>query len=58
MLHDPEYQAKWESKLGWYKANGFVENDNLFVTRDEADGSLDSQQLRRVAEQILMRVLA
>lgn len=58
MLHDPVYQGKWESKRGWYEANGFVENDNLFVTRDEADGSLDSQQLRRVAEQILVRVLA
>ena len=27
MLHDPEYRARWELKLGWYKKHGIVPHE-------------------------------
>lgn len=56
MLHDSNYAAKWESKLAWYRVNGFVEGESLFVTRDNENGSMDSQAIRIVAEQVLGRL--
>lgn len=49
MLHDDRYSKKWNEKLVWYEANGFVLGENLLITRDEADGSLDSQSIRKTA---------
>ena len=52
MLDDPEYRARWDVKRSWYEANGFVEGTTLFITRDEADGALDSQRIRKLAEHL------
>lgn len=57
MLDDPDYRARWETKRGWYEANGFTEGNNLFITRDESDGGLDSQQIRKTAESIRARLM-
>lgn len=50
MLHDEQYRERWNAKLTWYEANGFSQGINLFITRDEDDGSLDSQRIRKTAE--------
>lgn len=52
MLHDEQYRERWNAKLTWYEANGFSQGINLFITRDEDDGSLDSQHIRKTAELI------
>jgi hypothetical protein len=52
MLHNQQYRERWNAKLIWYEANGFSQGINLFVTRDEADGSLDSQRIRKTAEYV------
>lgn len=56
MLHDDRYSKKWNEKLVWYEANGFIIEENLFLTRDEADGSLDSQSIRKTALLIQSKV--
>ena len=52
MLHVPSYRRRWEEKLGWYRAHGILpqeegsgENGTLIVTRDEANGSIDSAKI-------------
>lgn len=52
MLHDEQYRERWNAKLIWYEANGFSQGINLFITRDEDDGSLDSQRIRKTAEYV------
>ena len=50
MLHQAAYAQRWDEKLACYQANGFTLGVNLFVTRDESDGSLDSSKISRVAK--------
>ncbi len=52
----PEDRAIWEQKLTWYIDNGFVELDNLFITSDAPDGSFETSEVMRVAEQLLARM--
>jgi hypothetical protein len=49
MLHQEAYAQRWAEKLACYQANGFTVGVNLFITRDESDGSLDSLKISRVA---------
>lgn len=53
LLHEPIYFDNWQKKLSWYNSNGYMLDENLFMTRDEPDGSLNSQELRLVAEKIV-----
>jgi hypothetical protein len=50
MLHEEAYAQRWQEKLSCYQANGFTVGVNLFITRDEPDGSLDSMKISRVAK--------
>lgn len=52
MLDNLDYRSRWQSKQAWYEANGFTQGVDLFITRDEADGGLDSHRIRKVAEYI------
>ena len=36
----------------WHAKNGVVEGINLFTTRDDERGGLDSREIQKVAEQI------
>lgn len=49
-LGTPERVQEWEERHKWYEANGFMVGINLFVTRDEPDGGLDSRKIRKLAE--------
>ena len=50
LAHGEEERLNWQARQAWYAENGFDAGVNLFVTRDEADGSFDAARLRRVAE--------
>jgi len=61
MLHVPTYRRRWEEKLDWYKAHGVLpheegggERGTLIVTRDEANGSIDSAKINKLIEAVLV----
>ena len=45
MPTDPGYMARWKEKLAYYNAHGIVEGENLIITSDGEDGSLDSKEI-------------
>ena len=60
MLHVPSYRHRWEQKLGWYRAHSIIpweegsgENGTLIITRDEADGSIDSAKISALITDVL-----
>ncbi len=57
MLHVPRYLRRWKEKLSWYEANGITEaggkNGMLIITRDEANGSIDSSKINQLIDQVL-----
>ena len=60
MLHVPSYRRRWEEKLAWYKVHGILPyeqgggpNGTLIVSRDEANGSIDSAKINQVLEAVL-----
>ena len=60
MLHVPSYRRRWEEKLTWYRAHGILpreegsgENGTLIVTRDEANGSIDSMKITKLITETL-----
>ena len=52
MLDNPAYRASWERKLSFYESIGFVEGENLFTTRDHEDGSIHTDEIEAIIEQI------
>lgn len=59
MLQDPDYKARWEAKLAWYKTNGILPVDegtgkrgSLIITRDNKQGGISSKYV----EEIIVRV--
>ena len=60
MLHVPTYRRRWEEKLAWYRANGILPHDEgggprgtLVITRDEANGSIDSSKITKLIKEVL-----
>jgi ATP-dependent exoDNAse (exonuclease V) alpha subunit len=60
MLHVPSYLRRWEAKMSWYKAQGILPYEEgrgptgtLIVTRDEANGSIDSTKINHILEAVL-----
>jgi hypothetical protein len=60
MLHVPSYRRRWEEKLYWYRAQGILphqegsdENGTLIISRDEANGSIDSVKIAMLIEHVL-----
>lgn len=59
MLHVPSYRRRWEEKLAWYKANGILpreegsgSNGTLIITRDEANGSINSEKIAKLIDEV------
>lgn len=55
MLHVPSYRRRWEEKLDWYRKHGIRTRGDgggteatLIVTKDEANGSIDSARIARI----------
>ncbi|KAB2848735.1 MAG: AAA family ATPase [Hyphomicrobiaceae bacterium] len=60
MLHVPSYLRRWEEKLAWYRAHGILSREErsstagkLIVTRDDANGSIDSVKILRLIEDVV-----
>jgi hypothetical protein len=60
MLHVPSYRRRWESKLDWYRAKGILsheegrgKNGTLIITRDEANGSINSAKITSLITEVL-----
>ena len=51
-LNDLHYLREWDEKRRWYQTNGILEGVNLFTTRDDERGGLDSREIHRVALEI------
>ncbi len=52
MLYDPDYKARWERKLSWYKRNDILpisvgggRNGTLIITRDSELGGISTQEI-------------
>lgn len=60
MLHVPSYRRRWVDKLAWYKAKGILPHEEgggprgtLIITRDEANGSIDSSKINQLIQKVL-----
>lgn len=57
MLHVPRYLHRWKEKLSWYESNDITEaggkNGTLIITRDEANGSIDSSKINKLIDRVL-----
>lgn len=60
MLHVPSYRRRWEEKLEWYRKHGVGSREDgggasgtLIVTRDEANGSIDSAKIATLIGDLL-----
>ena len=60
MLHVPSYLKRWNEKLAWYKTHGILPheegggaNGTLIITRDEANGSIDSAKIAQIIKLVL-----
>jgi hypothetical protein len=56
MLGDSQYEKAWDWKRNWYKANGYVEGQNLFTTSEEH--GLDMKAVDGVAQHVMAAVRA
>jgi AAA domain/UvrD-like helicase C-terminal domain len=61
MLHVPSYRRRWEEKLEWYRTHGILplgegsgENGTLIITRDEANGGIDSAKITKLIAKVLI----
>ena len=45
MPTDSGYMARWEEKLAYYNAHGIRQGENLIITSDGDNGSLDSKEI-------------
>jgi len=52
MLSRPDYRVSWDRKRLWYEQNGYVENENLFVTSDDERGGLDASSVQQAAQAV------
>lgn len=52
LLSNKSYRKKWDHKKYEYERNGFIEGDNLLVTIDEEDGSIDSESVFKLAKKV------
>lgn len=62
MLNKAAYRRKWEEKLAWYKLNGVYPRGSgpgespsgtLIITKDGADGSISSQEIENLVDDLL-----
>jgi hypothetical protein len=60
MLHVPSYRRRWEEKLDWYRRHGIRAQEDgggveatLILTRDEANGSIDSARIAKLITKVL-----
>ncbi len=52
MMNRDDYRRGWDWKRDWYTKNGYLEGKNLFTTRDDDRGALDSRPIEETAKRI------
>jgi hypothetical protein len=52
MLDQTTYKQRWEKKQAWYEKNGYA--DRLILSKDGAGGSLDEQEIARIAREKIL----
>lgn len=53
MMSDRHYRQRWEEKKAVYAKHGIVEGDNLIVSYDDMNGSIDSVAINALIEKYL-----
>ena len=54
MMSDEGYRRRWEAKREIYEKHDIIEGENLIVSEDKLDGSIDSQEIRNLIKKYLM----
>ncbi|MCR4409129.1 MAG: AAA family ATPase [Candidatus Saccharicenans sp.] len=59
LLHRADYRRSWNEKLKWYRDHGIKPreegggvNGTLIITRDNADGGIDSQSIAKIIKEV------
>lgn len=47
MMHKPSYREEWHRKKSFYETNGYIINDNLFVTTEDENGAINSEDINK-----------
>jgi len=53
MMSDRHYRQRWEEKKSLYAKHGIVEGENLIISCDDANGSIDSLMIKALIEKHL-----
>ena len=53
MLADERYRQRWRAKKAVYEAHGIHEGENLIVSQDEENGSIDCQRIGEFIQRII-----
>ena len=54
MMSDEGYRRRWDVKRAVYERHGIIEGENLIVSEDKLDGSIDSQEIRNLIKKYLL----
>jgi hypothetical protein len=54
MMADSHYRKRWEDKKAVYEKHGIIEGDNLIVSYDDVNGSIDSVAIKSLIEEYLL----
>ena len=53
MLGNERYSKKWNEKKEIYKRHDIVEGENLIVSKDALNGSIDSAEIKALIDKYL-----
>ena len=53
MMSDRHYRQRWDEKKTVYAKHGIVEGENLIVSYDDVNGSIDSMAIKALIEKYL-----
>ena len=54
MMADSQYRKRWEDKKAVYEKHGIIEGENLIVSYDDVNGSIDSVAIKSLIEKYLL----
>lgn len=54
MMADSHYRKRWEDKKAVYEKHGIIEGENLIVSYDDVNGSIDSVAIKSLIEKFLL----
>jgi hypothetical protein len=61
MLYDPDYKARWDAKLEWYRKHKILPHEEgggdrgtLIVTKDSREGGISSQEIEKLIRSVIL----